>query len=306
MPARPLRSVLIGDTDHYPSEYIFGVAQGMALLGHWHTAVSVRNDIDVIERRVEQTAPDVIWGHMLLWPPGGPDVAAALLDLCRRWRQRGTRVIMHDGDARESTRYPTDISDSVDVVLCNHMADRSAWNIRQVRWPYFAFVQPRPSVSAGMFLCSLAFAGRLSTAGIYAERTAFVFELKKRLGSRMLVFPNPDCRHTLMRTPELAASADAVLGYGRPESPGWLDVRVFQYPGAGGVLLYDDVERAGEFLTPWRHFVPYQRHDVDSVMLAVQFAKEHGAAIRHEAFQFVQERHTSVQRVEQALAEVLS
>ena len=302
---RPLRSVLIGDVDWYPSEYIFGVNQGMTLLGHWHRTVNVRADIDVIARVVEQVQPDVIWGHMLLWPPAGLKHAANLRDLCRYARQRfGSRVIIHDGDARTETRFPADISDSVDVVLCNHTADRSAWGVKQVRWPYFAFVQHSIAPPSPDLLCSLAFAGRLSESGIYAERTTLVRTLQQRLREFRVL---PDERlphHTLMRTPEIAASAQAVLGYGRPESPGWLDVRLFQYPGAGGVLLYDDVERASTYLEPFEHFIPYVRHDVASILDAVTIAQSVGEEMRVRAFAHVQQHHNSVRRVEQALKEI--
>lgn len=304
IPRRPLRSILIGDVDGYPSEYIFGVNQGMTLLGHFHNTVNVRQDIGLIAKRVAQVHPDVIWGHMLLWPPGSMAKAAELLDLCARWRQRGARVIMHDGDARTETRHPTDISRAVDVVLCNHTADRSVWGINQVRWPYFAFAQTVMADPCAEFSCDLAFAGRISESGIYAGRTRLVAALRDRLGDRFRVFPNESVPHTLMRTPELAASASAILGYGRPEAPGWLDVRLFQYLGAGGVLLYDDVNQAEEFLIPHRHFVPYVKDDPDSVEQALEEAKRWSWSDRENVRVYVQQWHSSVSRVQRALREV--
>lgn len=299
----PLRSILIGDVDGYPSEYIFGVNQGMTLLGHFHSTVNIRQDIGLIAQRVAQVHPHVIWGHMLLWAPGTLAKTHELLGLCETWRRRGARIIMHDGDARIETRHPTDISHAVDVVLCNHTADRSVWGIKQVRWPYFAFTQTVMAVPHSEFSCELAFAGRVSESGIYAGRTRLIAALRAWLGGRFRVFPNESVPHTLMRTPELAASAGAVLGYGRPEAPGWLDVRLFQYPGAGGIVLYDDVERAAEFLVPYEHFIPYVKDDPDSVMQAVEFAHRLGLSWRQKAFRHVQSEHSSVPRVRQALRE---
>ncbi len=46
-----IRSLMIGDCDHYLSPYIFGVAQAMARLGHWHSQVSIRQPVDVIHRQ---------------------------------------------------------------------------------------------------------------------------------------------------------------------------------------------------------------------------------------------------------------
>lgn len=305
---RPLRSLLVGDVDYYPSELIFGINQGMSLLGHWHATVNIRNHIDTIAHRAAQMQPDIIWGHMLLWSPGSdrePNRTADILALCEKWRKRGTKILLHDGDARRETRFKANISSAIDIVLCNHTADRSVWGIRQVRWPYFAFVQREMAEPVDELRCLLAFAGRLHDSGIYANRTALVLALRKRLGDRFKVFPTDALPHTLMHTPELAASATAVLGYGRPEAPGWLDVRLFQYPGAGGILLYDDVERADEFLSPGRHFIEYKRNNVDSVLRALDEAGSvHNIAMRERAFRWVQTTHTSAHRVAQALREV--
>jgi len=138
----PLRTLLIGDTDYYPSEFIVGVAQGMTLLGHWHTSVNIRASWDIVQKRIREVRPDVIWGHMLLWPPGGPSSRDVLLDLVEGAKTTyGTQVLIHDGDAREQTRYPEPIDRFVDVALCNHTYPRSEWRVPARRWPYFAFHQ---------------------------------------------------------------------------------------------------------------------------------------------------------------------
>ena len=299
---RPLRSLLIGDTDYYASEFIFGVAQGMARLGHWHTSMSIRQPIEVIKHRARQTQPDIVWGHMLLWPPAADPKTSAkktfdLLSLCAGLKTfYGTRTVIHDGDARTETRFPFEVAGAIDLALCNHTSDRSAWGIEQVRWPYFAFVQDEPAAPSDDLRCDLAFAGRLGE-GIYAHRTALVQTLARALGSRFKLFPGGD-QHTLFRTPELAASAASVLGYGRADAPGWVDVRVFQYPGAGGVLLHDDV---GGYLAPGQHYLPYESGNVDSIIDAVEMAAAFGPRIRREAFAFVQQHHSAVSRVREVL-----
>jgi hypothetical protein len=296
MAPRPLRSVLIGDVDYYESEFAFGVNQGMTLLGHCHLTVNIRWPLHVIERKLRMARPDVIWGHMLLWPPGGPPQAAGLLELMASWRKRGAIVLLHDGDARAETRFPQDISAAVDLVLCNHLADRSIWRVPRIRWPYFAFVQEEIAVSGPEFAADLVFAGRLG-GGLYEGRSRLVAALQAALGERLLVYSDQGAS-TVYRTPELAASAGAVLGYGRPDSLGWLDVRVFQYPGAGGVLLHDDV---GGFLEPRVHYVPYAHDSLDSALEALAVALEEGPRIRAAAFAFVQGHHTARHRVEEAL-----
>lgn len=297
---RPLRSLLIGDVDFYPSEYIFGVAQGMALLGHWHNTVNIRADLGVIKRRLDQVCPDVIWGHMLLWAPGGQERTGDLLELCASWRRRGAKIIMHDGDARTEARFPANVSWAVDLALCNHTSSREVWGIQTLRWPYFAFAQRDIAAPREDLVCDLLFAGRRG-GGIYTARTAFLEALAARLGSGLRSFPTPEVPHTLMLTPEMAASAAAILGYGRPEQNGWLDVRIFQYPGAGGVLLHDD---AAEVLEPYKHYIPYKGQDLESALEALGRAKTEGEKIRQAGFVFVQREHSSVPRVRQALLAV--
>jgi spore maturation protein CgeB len=109
-----------------------------------------------------------------------------------------------------------------------------------------------------------------------------------------------------MQAADVAASATAVLGLGRPEVPGWVDTRVFQYPGAGGVLLHDD---AAEFLEPGLHFIQFERGaDAYATALRVLGAYElveRGAEeLRRRAFEHVQRHHTWRHRVEVALSHV--
>ena len=297
----PLRSLLIGDVSHYPSEFIFGVGQGMTLLGHFHSTVDIRTGPATIWQRVEQVQPNVIWGHMLLWSPLGD--TDTLLNICEQAKRRwDTRVIIHDGDARAQTRYPVDVRYAVDLALCNHTASRAEWGVKQLRWPYGAFVQSGIAKYSKDFGCELVFAGRLGDSAMYHDRTQTLLALHERLGARFRMFPTDDIKHTLMRTPEIAASADAVLGWGRPESPGWTDVRVFQYPGAGGILLHDD---ASEWLDPWREYVPIAtRGNVGAIMAALDFARGNfGHLARSGILARIQRDHSMLVRVRQALAE---
>ena len=107
----------------------------------------------------------------------------------------------------------------------------------------------------------------------------------------------------------------ATIGFGRPEVPGWIDTRVFQYPGAGGVLLHDDVGQVIVFkqherhlhmtweapLEPGEHYIPVKRYDVDSILAGLELAHRNGPKIRKAAFAWVQAKHTYVQRVDVVL-----
>jgi hypothetical protein len=290
---------MLGDCDHYVSPYMRGVAQAMKLLGHEHKEVSIRLSARVIEQRVRAFRPDVIWTHMLLWPPPGSPPVSALVEIMTAAARRGARILIHDGDARPAARYPHDVSQWCHLALVNHDCDRSAWGVQTLKWPYFAPVQTAIASAVPALKCDLWFAGR--TGGhLYAARTALLEAIRGR--GVAVRSPTVDGQNTLDYTHKIAASADAVLGFGRPEIPGWVDTRVWQYPGAGGVLLHDDVQG---FLEPWVHFVPYESGNAESVVEALgrlrALSEYQRRALRQRAFDHVQEHHSSVARVKQVL-----
>jgi hypothetical protein len=297
---RPLRSLMLGDCDHYLSPYIFGVGQGMARLGHWHSSVNIRQPLSVIEQRIADVRPDVLWTHMLLWPPPGSPPVADLVAVVELAARAGARVIIHDGDYKPATRHPQSIASWCALALCNHAFDRSAWKVPALHWPYFAFAQDQIADPVPALACDLFFAGTVGTGPVYAARTQLL-EAVRRAGVKLRQ-PAPSEGNTLLRTAEIAASAGAVLGFGRPGVAGWCDTRVFQYTGGGAILLHDDV--AGH-LEPWRHFIPYPSGSADGIAEALDVLRRmpvaERRAIRERAFSFVQQHHSSVARVQQVL-----
>lgn len=302
---KPLRSLLIGDCDFYLSPLIHGVAAAMGKLGILHSQISIRSPLDVIRQRIEDVQPDLIWGHMLLWPPPGGAPVPALIDLCAQARKRGAFVAIHDGDAKERTRWPTDVSAAIDVALCNHRHDRVQWKVPTVYWPYAAFPQDDLAAPREDWRCDIAFAGQIGR-GIYDARTRLIETLRHESGLKVWVFDGTPAAggNTLLRTPELAASAETVIGMGRPEVKGWQDTRVAQYMGAGAILLHDDVGESGA--EPWVHYAPYQGGDAASAaesarrVLAMGDAEK--LAMRRRALAFTQGKHSYVARVQQVIA----
>ena len=299
-----LRSLAIGDCDHYVSPYLIGVREAMARLGHEHREVSIRQPVQVLARAVDESRPNILWTHMLLWAPqpGSPPVDR-LVNLMERAARGGARVIVHDGDYKDRCRHPHSLNSWCALALVNHAFDRSPWCVPTLRWPYFAQVQDEIAQPDPAWACDLFFAGQLGKGPVYAERTRFLNAISKTSGQ--LRMPTERDGNTLAITPAIAASADAILGFGRPGVRGWVDTRVFQYPGAGGILIHDDV--AG-YLEPWVHYVPYQSGDAASVVDALarlrSLQEPERRALRERAFAYVQEKHNSVARVRQVLAAV--
>jgi hypothetical protein len=307
LPRRPLRSMMLCNPS-YLSAYVLGVAQAMGQLGHWHRCVSVLDDADRITRQFEEMRPDVIWTHTVPWVPrGAPAPGWLLLELLANWRWRGARVVLHDGDPRTATRYPQDLSASFDVALCNHSLSRIEWRLPTLRWPYAAMAQREMAEPVESLRCHLLFAGIVrKDDNLYSGRSEVLGILRERLGDRLTV--RTGAVNDRMQSADVAASAQAVLGFGRSEVPGWVDTRVFQYPGAGGVLIHDDV---AEFLVPGVHFVPYERgadaaSTAQAIMLALEKVGHVEAELRARAFGHIQAHHTWRHRVEAALGLLFS
>lgn len=303
-PRRPLRSVFIGNT-RYLSVYNLGVAQAMGIRGHWHRTVSLFDPISSITKQVAEMAPDVIWTHMALWPPEGAASVPEILELLSYWKKRGTAVYLHDGDPRERDVSEYDVPSAFSIALVNRTVHGTHLGIPALKWPYAAMVQRDlatavpPSVQH-----DLLFAGILRNDGLYGPRTTLVDILRERLGERFLVVcPAKGDVNNRMLAADIAMRTHSVLGFARPEVPGWIDTRVVQWPGVGGVLIHDD---AGDMLVPDYHYLKFDRsgglHEAaESVMECVARAKVEGDVIRFRAFDHVQKHHTWLQRVDVAL-----
>lgn len=302
------RSVFLGHTA-YESLYRYGVAEACVHLDVEHAEINLLSTLEQVDTEVREARPDLIWGHMLFWAPHNSVGALDprdILALCAAWkRDFGCRIVLHDGDPRLATRFPHDISSGVDLVLANHRLSRDEWRVPQLYWPFGCPTYKEMVEPCDEFRGNLVFTGTLrddDDSGLYDARTACLRELQTRGVLRVL--PEPGEPNTMPRSAEVAASASAIIGFGRPEIAGWIDTRVFQVAGAGGVLLHDDVgfDLFGRrTLVPWLEYIPTKRYDVDSILWALDHAHLRGPAIREHAFLAMQAQHTWTHRVIEVL-----
>ncbi|MDP3767927.1 MAG: hypothetical protein Q8S13_07920, partial [Dehalococcoidia bacterium] len=203
-PDRPLRSVFLGDLT-YCSAYRLGVAQGVYQLGGLHRDVSIRDEAASMDRQVRELRPDLIFTHMLLWPPAnGQTPLPDLIGMAEMWRRQGAAVLVHDGDPRAFTRFPHDVSASVDLALLNHTRPVPEWNVPTLHWPYAAFAQARIAAPVPEFRADLAFAGLLREGDLYGPRSECVRALQDRIGMR--VYPEAGGYNNRFEIAAVAAS----------------------------------------------------------------------------------------------------
>jgi hypothetical protein len=207
---------MLGDCDHYASPYMRGVAQAMKLLGHQHAEVSIRSPARTIEQRLRLWKPDA---HL----DAHAAVAAAGIAAGRRSspssRGAAKRGRAHRDPRRRRPRghaLPASTSAAGATWRSSTTPTTAAPGAPDAALALLRAVQDRSPRRARRFVW-LFFAGTLG-GGIYAARSALVEAIR----ARGIDVRTPPGDNTIGRTAEIAASADAVLGFGRPEIPGWV------------------------------------------------------------------------------------
>jgi hypothetical protein len=294
-----MRSLMLGDCEHYASPYMRGVAQAMRLLGHVHEEVSIR-----CAARRSRTACGC----------GGPTSSGRtcscgrrtssphverLIDDRRRAATGGARVVIHDGDAKAATRYPRDISTWCSLALVNHAYDRSAWNVPTLRWPYFAPAQDAIAAPVDALRCGLFFAGSGGGA-LYAAREGAARRLSARAASMIRSRSPATTRSTARRrsrpAPRRCSASDG------PTCPGgWTRACFSTRAPAASSCTTTCRATSSRGCTSCR--TSRATHSVvDALERLRAMTDVERRRLRRRAFEHVQEHHSSIARVRQVLA----
>lgn len=293
-PAKELRISLLGHLT-YPSGLNFGLVNAAPRLGHYIMPVDINLPAGYIHKALNSLQPHIIICHMAMWPPDTAQITVEeILKMLSEWRALGTKVLIQDGDPRGRQRYPYDVSKCFDLALVNRDPSPSEWNIHQLKFHYAAIPQKeRIKTPNPTFQCDVGFVGYTSKSGIYEERTKLIELIEaKPAGLVMKQFPKHSGGvNTLYLVPEMAASAGCLIGWGRPECQGWVDARVYETAGAGGIIIHDDVQG----VIPEGLYLPCTRGDYDSTMAAALWVKTHPQEVetmRDKVFHYMQEHHS--------------
>lgn len=300
---RPLRIALIGNIIREYSAFVLGVRQGIFLLGHQYRGIDFRmSSIKFMTMLLEEFKPDYIFTHMILNEKIGK--TPQTLDMLREIKEKfGTRVIHTMQDARDDSRYPHDISRGVDIGLLNQTQNlnrfEKTWKIPCYYWPYGCLKQDKIAEPVNKLEYKFIYTGNVEK-GIYEERTKFVFDIQDQIPG--LKITKTQARGDLRsRTPELAASATAVLGVGlRYDIGGYIDVRPFQYLGAGALLITHEYKGMSRVFEYGKHLVVFNGYDVDTVKMLLEYYvenKEEATRIRKDGFEYTQRCHNYTIRV---------
>jgi hypothetical protein len=135
---------------------------------------------------------------------------------------------------------------------------------------------------------------------VHYDRTQFIDALSREI--KVTLFPNKELGNSSFQTAELAASANAVLDVQmRADIPLYLNVRPYQYIGAGALFFHDRTEQIRHVFEEGNHFVGYETGDVESFMDGYRYyvnQQPHLAdEIRRKGFEYCQKYHSTEERV---------
>jgi hypothetical protein len=306
-----LRIATLGDYSRYYSALLYGTMEGSILLGAWFRPIDLYSSTpESIEKQIDFFRPHLLFCHCIF---NTDLINEELWNVLARAKSKGTVILYHQGDARKYPRYDGDISRFVSGALMNHKLFEpfeSMWKVPCTYWPYAAFVQKElVLLKTPEFECDVAFTGGLADdpASVHHyPRTQFIRDLQRESGLNVKVFPNEQIINTRFQTPELSASAEAVLGVQMGvDIPGYIDVRPFQYIGAGALYFHDSESEVEKTFISGEHFVSYKRGNIGSFL--DQFKrftgvnKKEGDKVRLAGWRFCQENHSTKVRVLDAI-----
>lgn len=307
-PKRPIRIAVLGDWDKYFSYFLNGMQEGAIRNGCWFRPLNIRSSWDTIKANIWEFRPDILGCHMIFSKePHGPE--KHLEEFAKFKKTLGTIIFYHAGDARREPRYTKDISRSIDFCLVNQTECLTKfsnyWRVPCYYWPYGCLYQDKIAAVDSRFEHDLVFTGRLSASpgSIHSHRTEFIGKLKELIP--ITIYPNKDYPDTKLLTAEISASSKAILGVcAGYDINGYMDVRPFQYPGAGAFLLQRKYKNMERVFIDKQHMVMFRddepEHFVDLYQGWMKKSKEI-SEIRQTAFVFLQRHHSYANRVRDIL-----
>jgi len=302
-----MRFCVLGNFERYPSFYNLVSTYGIIQSGHIARPIQLTGeDPQHIKQQLDFFKPHIIMSHCLFdkKPEGWREkVWEVIADIRKKW---GSKHFTHLGDNRSVPRYPHNISDFVDFGLVNNSEPETFekyWKIPCFTWRYSCIKSGAIHAQDSNFAHDLVFTGSLDTGQHHANRKHFIDNLQNRI--KVKTYPDKKYGNSMFLTDVISASAKGVLA---PQIPakvkGFIDVRPFQYIGAGAIL-FSDGQEIKQYFVPNKHYVEYKTDDVDDFIdkynYYVNKNPNKGTSIRYTGFSYCQEYHSSVNRINQGV-----
>lgn len=298
------RVVGLGNYIDYYSYFLYGIMEGTVQNNHLFRSVPLfGQSLTQVKQQVLWFKPHLILCHMIFNKQ--PHNMSTVFEMLRDFRKHGIKIGYHAGDARPQPRYSGRIDHLVDFALCNHNLMESysnIWKIPCYYWPYQCLSQPDADFvdQVKIFKKQLVFTGSLQSNVHHAPRAAFINKLKSKMD--IAVYPTPESGNTRFRTAEVAASANGVLGFQMGlDIPGYIDVRPWQYIGAGALYFHDSHGNIERFFRNKVHYLSFKRDDVNDFLRTYDYYvnqfPEKAMEIKRQGLEYGQKYHSSKERM---------
>lgn len=306
-----MKAVILGNTKLNYSWFVKTYRQGLKLNGVDVLEIDYRSTpLQEIRKNILEYKPNFIFTHLSFHPQIHPPEVS--LDFFKGIKDNiDTKVIHICNDARENDRYMGDLRGSFDASFHGSypMVENcaKAFKIPTFYSPYSTLTYKE----MGKFTSDLDFNVPVFTGnvGIHRigwkdNRAGFIESLNKIMP--MKIFQTQSANDLRERTLELSASAKCILGlcvgY---EIDGYMDVRPFQYLGAGAFMIMRKFSSMDRYI-PEDLYAPFYSYDDPKVVkdLWEYWKDKDTTEIRKKAFKYVQEKHSSKQRIGEVLYEL--
>jgi hypothetical protein len=166
-------------------------------------------------------------------------------------------------------------------------------------WPYGCLYQRDIEEIEERFKHEVVFTGGLSKGDHHhGERAGFVEELGKKMNVK--IYPDEEIGNSRFFTAEISASAQAILGFQMGRNiEGYIDVRPYQYIGAGALFFQDRHPNIEEVFIDGRHLVLFS--DCNDFLDKYKAYAGYSDTIRKNGFKYCQEKHSYEVRVQMAI-----
>lgn len=305
------RITLLGNT--YPvgcphkkmySWWMLTMVDGLKRLGYEVQLINYRDtNFKSIVNNITNFKSSHIWTHLTFHKIHPVNEIA---EVFKKFRKNGIKIGHFLGDARTEDRYLQDVSEFMDYAfMSNHEVIKNMekhWNIPMWYLPYGSLTFDEFPKIHSMKDERMVFTG---TRNVHQDRINFLNKLDRK--TSILYFSNEKCLDRIEQTKQLAQSSESILalctGYDSSVY-GFMDVRFWQYLGAGGFVIGRRFP-IQDLLIPNDLYIGFNDYSDNSVDYVIE---QHNQwlydkttlkknNLQKAAFDFIQEKHSSIQRV---------
>ena len=299
-----MKIVILGNTNLGYSWFVLTVRDGMLQNGHDVIEIDYKTTpLGSIKNILISQKADYVFTHLTFHQQINP--AESILQLYEDVNKSvGTKFIHTLNDARHEPRYSGNISNAIYAAFVGQTHNlnkfKGYWGVPTFFWPYSSLTYDKMAEPAPDLMFNEAvFTG---SVGAHQDRQQFINKLMKIMPVKIFQTQSSnDIRH---RTPELSVSAKSILGLCTMHRglKHYIDVRMFQYGGAGAVLIARKFDGIDDII-PDDLYYSFDSYDNPEYVkeLWERSCFEDTWPMRENIFNFMQTHHSAKVRMKETI-----